>query len=174
MEAHGTVCEWDGDKLTAWVSTQGVNSARNNFAGGLEIPQTNVRVICQYMGGGFGSKLQLGPEGLICARLAKQAGAPVKMTLDRKEEHLVTGNRPSAAAKIKAGVSADGKITAFDAESWGTGGAGADAGFPLPYIYHTRRPTTGGARTRTCSSTPACSARCARRAIRRDRSSPKS
>jgi xanthine dehydrogenase YagR molybdenum-binding subunit len=135
MEAHGTVCEWDGDKLTAWVSTQGVNSARDNFAAGLGIPQTNVRVICQYMGGGFGSKLQLGPEGLICARLAKQAGAPVKMTLDRKEEHLVTGNRPSAAARIKAGVSADGIITAFDAESWGTGGAGAPAGFPLPYIY---------------------------------------
>ena len=139
MEAHGTVCEWDGDKLTAWVSTQGVNSARDNFARGLEIPATNVRVICQYMGGGFGSKLQLGPEGLICARLAKQAGAPVKMTLDRKEEHLVTGNRPSAAAKIKVGVGADGKITAFDAESWGTGGAGANAGFPLPYIYHTQQ-----------------------------------
>jgi xanthine dehydrogenase YagR molybdenum-binding subunit len=135
METHGTVCEWDGDKLTAWVSTQGVNSARDNFARGLEIPQGNVRVICQHMGGGFGSKLQLGPEGLICARLAKQAGAPVKMMLDRKEEHLVTGNRPSAAARVKAGVAADGTITAFDAESWGTGGAGSAAGFPLPYIY---------------------------------------
>jgi xanthine dehydrogenase YagR molybdenum-binding subunit len=135
MESHGTVCEWNGDQLTAWVTTQGVNSARDNLATGLSIPQTNVRVICQYMGGGFGSKLQLGAEGLICARLAKQAAAPVKLMLDRKEEHLVTGNRPSAAARIKAGVSADGLITAFDAESWGTGGAGAAAGFPLPYIY---------------------------------------
>jgi xanthine dehydrogenase YagR molybdenum-binding subunit len=135
MESHGTVCEWDGDKLTAWVTTQGVNSARDNFATGLSIPQASVRVICQYMGGGFGSKLQLGAEGLICAKLAKQAGAPVKLMLDRKEEHLVTGNRPSAAAHVKAGVSADGLITAYDAESWGTGGAGAAAGFPLPYIY---------------------------------------
>ena len=135
MESHGTVCEWEGDKLTAYVSTQGVNSARDNFAAGLGIPQTNVRVICQYMGGGFGSKLQLGAEGIICAKLAKQAGAPVKLTLDRKEEHLVTGNRPSAAARIKAGVSADGMVTAFDAESWGTGGAGQGAQFPLPYIY---------------------------------------
>jgi xanthine dehydrogenase YagR molybdenum-binding subunit len=135
MESHGTVCEWDGDKLTAWVTTQGVNSARDNFASGLGIPQANVRVICQYMGGGFGSKLQLGAEGLICAKLAKQTGTPVKLMLDRKEEHLVTGNRPSAAARIKAGVSADGMITAFDAESWGTGGAGQGAQFPLPYIY---------------------------------------
>ena len=65
----------------------------------------------------------------------KQAKAPVKLMLDRKEEHLATGNRPSAAARIKVGVAADGTITAFDAESWGTGGAGAAAGFPLPYIY---------------------------------------
>jgi xanthine dehydrogenase YagR molybdenum-binding subunit len=55
--------------------------------------------------------------------------------LDRKEEHLDSGNRPSAYAKIKAGVSADGKLTAFDAQSWGTGGAGATSNFPLPYIY---------------------------------------
>ncbi len=135
MESHGSVCEWDGDKLTAWVTTQGVNSAKDNLATGLGIPQTNIRVICQYMGGGFGSKLQLGAEGIICAKLAKQAGAPVKLMLDRKEEHLVTGNRPSAAAHIKAGISADGLITAFDAESWGTGGAGQGSNFPLPYIY---------------------------------------
>jgi xanthine dehydrogenase YagR molybdenum-binding subunit len=135
LESHGTVCEWEGDKLTAWVSTQGVSSARGNFADGLGIPQANVRVITQYMGGGFGSKLNLGTEGLICAKLAKTANAPVKLMLDRKEEHLATGNRPSAAARVKAGVSADGVVTAFDADSWGTGGAGAAAGFPLPYIY---------------------------------------
>ncbi len=136
METHGTVCEWDGDKLTAWISTQGISGARENFASALGIPQANVRVICQYMGGGFGSKaLSVGAEGLLCAKLAKAANAPVKLMLDRKEEHLATGNRPSAASKIKVGVSADGVITAFDAETWGTGGAGATAGFPLPYIY---------------------------------------
>jgi xanthine dehydrogenase YagR molybdenum-binding subunit len=136
LESHGTVCEWDGDKLTAWISTQGINGARENFASALGIPQANVRVICQYMGGGFGSKaLSVGAEGLICAKLAKMANAPVKLMLDRKEEHLATGNRPSAASHIKAAVSADGTITAFDAESWGTGGAGASSGFPLPYIY---------------------------------------
>ena len=56
--------------------------------------------------------------------------------LDRKEEHLDTGNRPSAFAQIKAGVTADGMLTAFDAQSWGTGGAGAGSDFPLPYIYN--------------------------------------
>ena len=135
LESHGAVCEWDGDNLTAWVSTQGISASRDGFATGLNIPAANVRVITQYMGGGFGSKLGNDPQAMICARLAKDAKAPVKLMLDRKEEHLATGNRPSAAARIKVGVAADGMVTAFDAESWGTGGAGAAAGFPLPYIY---------------------------------------
>jgi xanthine dehydrogenase YagR molybdenum-binding subunit len=135
LESHGAVCEWDGDKLTAWVSTQGISASRDGFATGLNIPSANVRVITQYMGGGFGSKLGSDPQAMICARLAKDAKAPVKLMLDRKEEHLATGNRPSASARIKAGVAADGMLTAFDAETWGTGGAGAPAGFPLPYIY---------------------------------------
>jgi xanthine dehydrogenase YagR molybdenum-binding subunit len=135
LESHGAVCEWDGDNLTAWVSTQGISASRDGLASGLNIPAANVRVITQYMGGGFGSKLGNDPQAMICARLAKDAKAPVKLMLDRKEEHLATGNRPSAAAHIKAGVAADGMVTAFDAETWGTGGAGAAAGFPLPYIY---------------------------------------
>jgi xanthine dehydrogenase YagR molybdenum-binding subunit len=94
-----------------------------------------VRVITEYMGGGFGSKFGPDAQGLICARLAKAAGAPVKLMLDRKEEHLATGNRPSAFAKVTAGVAADGTLTAFDARTWGTGGAGAGSGYPLPYIY---------------------------------------
>jgi xanthine dehydrogenase YagR molybdenum-binding subunit len=135
LETHGCVCEWNGDNLTAWVSTQAVHGTREGFAQGLKIPQANVRVITEFMGGGFGSKFGPDMQGLLCARLAKAANAPVKLMLDRKEEHLATGNRPSAFAKVKAGVSTDGKLTAFDATTWGTGGAGAGSDYPLPYIY---------------------------------------
>jgi xanthine dehydrogenase YagR molybdenum-binding subunit len=135
LETHGAVCEWDGDMLTAWVSTQAVHGTREGFADALKIPQANVRVICEYMGGGFGSKFGPDVQGIACARLAKMANAPVKLMLDRKEEHLAGGNRPSSFSKIKAGVAADGTCVAFDAETWGTGGAGVGAGFPLPYIY---------------------------------------
>jgi len=135
LETHGCVCEWNGDNLTAWVSTQAVHGTREGFAQGLKIPQANVRVITEFMGGGFGSKFGPDMQGLLCARLAKAANAPVKLMLDRKEEHLATGNRPSAFAKVRAGVSADGKLTAFDATTWGTGGAGAGSDYPLPYIY---------------------------------------
>jgi xanthine dehydrogenase YagR molybdenum-binding subunit len=135
LETHGCVCEWEGDKLTAWVSTQAVHGTREGFATSLGIPQANVRVITEHMGGGFGSKFGPDVQGIACARLAKEAKAAVQLMLDRREEHLAAGNRPSAVAKIKAGVSADGMLTAFDGESWGTGGAGASSGFPLPYIY---------------------------------------
>ncbi len=133
LETHGGICEWDGDNLTAWVSTQAVHGARNGVAKALGIPQTNMRVITDYMGGGFGSKLGGDVQVVIAARLAKLAGAPVKLMLDRKEEHLVVGNRPSAFARVKAGVDANGKLTVVDAETWGTGGAGQGAGFPFPY-----------------------------------------
>jgi xanthine dehydrogenase YagR molybdenum-binding subunit len=135
LETHGCVCEWSGEALTAWVSTQAVHGTRDGFAKALGIDQANVRVITEHMGGGFGSKFGPDVQGILCARLARQAHAPVKLMLDRKEEHLATGNRPSAFARIRAGVAADGQVAAFDAETWGTGGAGQAAGFPLPYIY---------------------------------------
>jgi len=133
LETHGGICEWNGENLTAWISTQAVHGSREGIARALEIPQTNVRVITDYMGGGFGSKLGGDVQVVIAARLAKAAGAPVKLMLTRKEEHLVTGNRPSAFAKVRAGVDANGKLTAIDAETWGTGGAGQGARFPMPY-----------------------------------------
>jgi xanthine dehydrogenase YagR molybdenum-binding subunit len=133
LETHGGVCEWNGENLTAWVSTQSVHGTREGTARALNIPQTNVRVITDYMGGGFGSKLGGDLQVVIAARLAKLANAPVKLMLDRKEEHLVTGNRPSAYAKLRAGVDASGKLVAIDAETWGTGGAGQGSSFPVPY-----------------------------------------
>jgi xanthine dehydrogenase YagR molybdenum-binding subunit len=142
LETHGGVCEWEGDKLTAWVSTQAVHAARDGIAKALGIPQGDVRVIADVMGGGFGSKLGFDRQVVVAARLAKAAGAAVKMMLSRKEEHLVTGNRPSSFARVKAGTDASGKFVAFDAETWGTGGAGQGAGFSVPYpvyVFPNRR-----------------------------------
>jgi xanthine dehydrogenase YagR molybdenum-binding subunit len=142
LETHGCVAEWDGDRLTTWVSTQAVHATANGVATALEVPQANVRVITDYMGGGFGSKLGPDFEVVVASKLARKTGRPVKLMLDRKEEQLGTGNRPSSHAKIRAGVDAQGKFVAFDAETWGTGGAGQPAGFPLPYpvyVWGSRR-----------------------------------
>jgi xanthine dehydrogenase YagR molybdenum-binding subunit len=144
MEPHGHTVQWDEDGLTAWSSTQGLFICRDVFSGMLGVPQNKVRVICEHMGGGFGSKFAPGVEGILCARLAQAAGAPVKLMLTRFEQALAVGNRPSSYQKIKLGGDAEGKLTAFELHSFGTpgfssgvdnaGGSGG-AGFPAPYIY---------------------------------------
>jgi len=143
LETHGVVAEWNGDDLTVWASTQGVHAVKDSLAGYFEIPATQVHVETPVMGGGFGSKLGSGIEDAIAAQLARLAGRPVKMLLERDEEHLDTGNRPSAVARVHAGASAQGRITAFESTSYGTGGITANANFPLPYIYE-----VGSSRTR--------------------------
>lgn len=142
LETHGGIAEWDGDKLTLYISTQGINASRDGIADALKVPRPNVRVVTEYMGGGFGSKLGADVQVVIAARLSKEAGVPVKIMLDRKHEHLITGNRPSAFARVKAGVNAEGRFVAWDSETWGTGGAGQGAGFSVPYpvyVFPARR-----------------------------------
>ena len=56
METHQAVCEWVGDTLNVYISTQYIWGIRNEVAKELGIPADKVRVVCEYMGGGFGSK----------------------------------------------------------------------------------------------------------------------
>ncbi len=136
MEAHGQICHWtEPDHLTAWCSTQAVSGAASQFAEGLGIPASNVRVIADYVGGGFGSKFSVDRWGIVCARLAKLAGAPVKMMLDRHAELAVAGDRPSAFAEIEVGAKKDGTLTAWTSKSWGSGGPGSAGNPPLPYVF---------------------------------------
>jgi xanthine dehydrogenase YagR molybdenum-binding subunit len=137
LETHGSVAKWDGDELTVWASTQGVFSVRDALSDAMKIPRNKVHVITEYMGGGFGAKLGAGVDGVVCATLAKQAGAPVKLMLNRMEEQLCTGNRPSSIQNIKLGCKKDGTITALDLVSRGTGGiaGGSDVRRPYQNIY---------------------------------------
>lgn len=144
MEPHAHVVRVEDDELTAWSSTQAVFICRDVYAQAMGLPQSKVRVICEHMGGGFGSKFAPGVEGVLCARLAKAANAPVKLVLTRFEQALAVGNRPSSWQKIKLGGTKDGRLTAFELQSFGTpgfssgvtneGGSGG-AAFPAPYIY---------------------------------------
>jgi xanthine dehydrogenase YagR molybdenum-binding subunit len=144
LETHGNTVSWTDDGLTAWSSTQGISSVKDGFSDNLKLPQSQVRVISEFMGGGFGSKFGHGVEGSLAARLSKEAKAPVKLFLTRFDEALAVGNRPSSFQKIKLGSSADGKLQAFELESYGTAGIGSGgvsegggggAEFPAPYIY---------------------------------------
>jgi xanthine dehydrogenase YagR molybdenum-binding subunit len=146
LEAHGQVCEWEGENLTVWASTQNVSGIGGQFAQGLNIPAANVRILTPMMGGGFGSKFAADKWGISCARLARTAARPVKMMLERDHDLVVGGCRPSMYSKVRAGAKRDGTLTAWLSESWGTGGVGA-AGTPvLPYVI--RAPNRRSIHTR--------------------------
>lgn len=137
LETHGLVARWEGEELTVWASTQGIFSVRDELSEALGIPASKVNVITEYMGGGFGAKFGARVEGVTAAKLAREARAPVKLFLDRKEEHLATGNRPSAVQWIKAGASKDGKLTALHLVVHGNGGTNGGTGTsgPLKNVY---------------------------------------
>ena len=144
METHGSTVSWTDDGVTAWTSTQGISSVRDGLAGALQLDQSKVRVMTDFMGGGFGSKFGAGVESVLAARLSREAKAPVRLMLTRFDNALAVGNRPSSFQKIKMGALADGTLHAFEAENYGTAGigAGGDAGgggggadLTMPYLY---------------------------------------
>jgi xanthine dehydrogenase YagR molybdenum-binding subunit len=141
LETHGVVARWEGEQLTVWASTQGVFAVRNGIADALGIDRKNVSVLTEHMGGGFGSKLGPSATGsafaVVACKLAKLAGAPVKLMLDRVEEHLCTGNAPSALMTVRLGARRDGSFTAIHHRSFGSAGIadGAGTGGPATTLY---------------------------------------
>jgi xanthine dehydrogenase YagR molybdenum-binding subunit len=136
LETHGVVFRWDSEnQCTVWVSTQAVHGVAGEIAGAFGIPRQNVTVICEYMGGGFGSKFSGGTEALIAGRFARMTKRPVKLMLERHEEQLATGNGPDALMRCKAAMAEDGRLIALSADLWGTSGPTTNWSIPFPYIY---------------------------------------
>jgi len=131
LETHGFVVDWKPDEVTVYASTQGTSSVRNEFADVFKLPKSKVRVITEYMGGGFGAKFGAGNEGVVAANLSRKANAPVKLMLDRRQEHIVC-NRPDSHQKLKIGANQDGTLTAIALTSYGTAGVGTGAGTAGP------------------------------------------
>jgi xanthine dehydrogenase YagR molybdenum-binding subunit len=137
LEPHGIVADWKQEGLTVYASTQGVLSVRDELATVFELPQSKVRVLTDFMGGGFGAKFGAGHYGVLATWLSKKAGAPVKLMLDRREEHTSAGNRPNSLQRLRIGAKKDGTLTAIQLSSWGTAGVatGAGVGFAAEWMY---------------------------------------
>ena len=136
LESHGNVVEWKGDKLNLYPSTQNASGIGGDLSQNLKVPASNVHTNMQYIGGGFGSKFAADLWGVEAARLSKASnGRPVKLFLDRATELMMAGNRPSAYANIKVAAKKDGTITAWQSESWSTGGIGGGGSPPIPYVF---------------------------------------
>jgi xanthine dehydrogenase YagR molybdenum-binding subunit len=113
METHQSTCRWVGDALEVYTSTQYVWGVRARVAAALGLSPDRVRVVSEFVGGGFGSKTDPGDYTLIAAELARRSGRPVRCALTRREEHLAAGNRNATIQRLVVGARADGTLTAL-------------------------------------------------------------
>jgi xanthine dehydrogenase molybdenum-binding subunit len=113
MEPNVCVCQFDlHGKLTVWSSTQAASMVRGILAEVLGMPVSDVRVIVEHMGGGFGAKQDLFQHEFICALLAQRTRRPVKMEYSRKETFLGGRSRHPAKIYLRQGFKKDGTLTA--------------------------------------------------------------
>jgi xanthine dehydrogenase YagR molybdenum-binding subunit len=137
LETHAVVVDYrGGDSATVYCSTQGTFTIPGDAAQTLGLHESKVTGIVHYMGGGFGSKFGIGIEGQFACMLARQAKAPVKMALTRKDEFLMAGNGGSSWQKFRAGANRDGRVVAMHATQYRNGGLGEGNLAGQPYIYH--------------------------------------
>jgi CO/xanthine dehydrogenase Mo-binding subunit/aerobic-type carbon monoxide dehydrogenase small subunit (CoxS/CutS family) len=141
MEPRVSVARWDGDKLTMYTPTGGIANCRTDMARDLGISRDNVRVVCRFMGGNFGNKNQNQDADLIAAVLAKEAGAPVKLELSRKEDFVGVHGRWPTVQYYRVGVKDDGTLQAIQLRGYSGMGpyrknSGAIAGVELYQCPH--------------------------------------
>jgi CO/xanthine dehydrogenase Mo-binding subunit len=153
LETHVQLCDWQGGNLTAYVSTQYLWGIRRELAAAFDLPEDRVRVVCEFMGGGFGSK-EIARPTILTARLARLAGRPVLWQLSRREEHVDAGNRNATVQRLRLGARSDGTLTAIEGDyvlPVGFDGWLASPAGPAQLLYACEHVRTScrGARTNT-------------------------
>jgi xanthine dehydrogenase molybdenum-binding subunit len=114
METRSAMAYWQNGKVYLHGSTQSVARTVDPLANWLGIDQSNIVLISEYCGGGFGSKGAGAVSMAIPALLSKKAGAPVMMRISREEEHYIGRARTGMVGRARAGFARDGRITALD------------------------------------------------------------
>src|SRR5258708_35591803 len=100
MEPHATTAVWDGDRLTTYDTTQFVPGQQRNVAAILGVNEDNVRVICPFIGGGFGSKQAVWTHSPLTAAAARALNRPIKTILTRAQMLTLTGHRPGLLPNV--------------------------------------------------------------------------
>jgi xanthine dehydrogenase YagR molybdenum-binding subunit len=112
MEMHATIAVWEGDdKITLYDKNHSVKSVQGTIANALKLPQKNVNIIADYVGGGFGSGLRSWPHTMAAIIGAKMLNLPVKIVLTRPQMFTMVGYRPECWQRISLGAKKDGTIT---------------------------------------------------------------
>ena len=133
MGLFATVARWEGNRLTVHDATQDPMLVRKTLATVFGLPETDVRVLVPYLGGGFGSGLRVWPHVILAALAARVVGRPVKLVLTRPQMFTSVGHRPETLQRVRLGAARDGRLVAVDHESTATIGALDDGGVePVP------------------------------------------
>jgi xanthine dehydrogenase YagR molybdenum-binding subunit len=138
LEPHAAVADWRDEGLVIWSSTQAIYDARATVAEAFGLDPERVRVICEFMGGGFGSKFGVGPQGILAAELSRRTRRPVRLVNSRREENITAGFRTPAKMDYTIGASADGRLQAVEASAvmgMGSGGWAFPVLEPVKSIY---------------------------------------
>jgi xanthine dehydrogenase YagR molybdenum-binding subunit len=118
MEPQATLAVWEGDNLILHTSNQMLNQGRDAVARTLQIPVENVRLICPFVGGGFGSKLWVNADATLAAIAARQLKRPVKTAMTRQQVFQVTTHRSDTIQRIRLGTDRNGRILAIGHDSF--------------------------------------------------------
>ncbi len=114
LETRSAMAYWENGKLFLHCSTQSVVRTVDGVARWVGIEPSQVVLICEYTGGGFGSKGGGAVSMAIPALLSKKANAPVMMRISREEESYIGRARTNMVGRAKVGLRKDGHIVALD------------------------------------------------------------
>jgi len=118
MELFATIAHWEAeDKITLYDKTQGPKSTQSTVARTFGLPDKNVRVIAENVGGGFGSGLRSWPHVAAACIAAKKINRPVKLVLTRPQMFTLVGYRPQSWQKIGLGADAAGNFIGITHEA---------------------------------------------------------
>lgn len=115
-EPRVCVARWNRGKLTVWDSLQYTFAVQASLAYIFKIPMSKVRVICDFMGGGFGDKAFTERYHVLAAILSMKTGHPVRIEFTREENFLAATHRYPTVCYLKYGAKKDGTLTAIQAK----------------------------------------------------------
>jgi isoquinoline 1-oxidoreductase len=144
LEPRAAVAQWgSAGKLTVWTGTQRPFGVKDELVSAFHLDPSKVRVIQPDMGSGYGGK-HTGETAVEAARLAKGAGAPVKLVWTREEEFTWAYFRPAGLMELKASVHPDGTLAAWEHHNYNSGNSGLDTPYnvasPVQQYHASRSP----------------------------------
>ncbi len=136
MENNGILAE-PGERpgtLTCWVSHQAPHAAHEALIAMLGMAHADIRVVCPWVGGGFGPKAAMYVEYIVAAAACRALGVPVKWTETRSEDMVSLVHGRDFVMTAKLGVTKDGKITGLEGDVTAAAGAYPAIGAILPML----------------------------------------